>query len=448
MEYMITIKKIFNLFSNKPQADFLLNKSKVFCMAPWVHQYIFPEGKVFPCCISAHNLNDYIGDLSKGETLEQIWNSEKTTKIRSNMLCEKKSDLCKLCYQYEALNKKSSRQEFNENFAHHINQAVATKPGSKVEGFNIRSIDFRFSNICNLTCRICSPVFSSKWHNEGVETGVTDKNWNTGKSIIYPVKDIEELWLQVEPLLSGLESIHFAGGEPLMMEEHYRILNYLIANRKTDVRISYNTNFSELRYKRYDVLELWKQLKNVSVCASLDGMGKKGELMRSGISWIKVEENRKRMLLETPHVSFQLTPTVSILNVLHLPDFFSNWIDRGLMKAKEINIYLLFEPYFYNIINLPEQVKVQVERKYEDFITNYVRKKLEPAEALYVEEQFKMVLNHMRSASEFKPANDAYMQFSFNSYNQALDNLRNENTIEVFPELEAVFSEDKPPIKS
>ena len=40
-----------------------LYNSKVFCMMPWVHTHIWPNGNAFPCCMSDSdieygNLND------------------------------------------------------------------------------------------------------------------------------------------------------------------------------------------------------------------------------------------------------------------------------------------------------------------------------------------------------------------------------------------------------
>ena len=410
-------------------------------MAPWVHQHFGPEGKVFPCCIAANDLQDNLGDLSNGDTLQQIWNSSATQKLRSNMLSGVKSKICELCYKYEHINKKSSRQEFNEEFGKYIQDVVNTSNEGEVKEFAVRSIDFRFSNICNLTCRMCSPYFSSKWHAEGVKLGIANSQKNEGKSVVYPVEDFDTLWRQVEPMLPALEKIHFAGGEPLMMEEHYRILECLIALGKFDVQISYNTNFSEFRYKKYDVIGFWKKLRNVSVCASLDGMGQRGEFMRKGISWDKIESNRRRMLAEVPHVNFQLTPTVSIMNVLHLPDFFASWVDRKLMTPDQINIYLLFEPYFYNIINLPLYLKREVEKKYAGFFDDYVKKKFPDSVARFVMGQFNTVLNHMNSAETFKEIGQAYSEFSFQSYNQSLDEMRGEKFAQIFPELKDLISE-------
>jgi MoaA/NifB/PqqE/SkfB family radical SAM enzyme len=335
------------------------------------------------------------------------------------------------------LGKVSSRQEFNEMFKHHSNLVTESDNTGYVKDFDLKFVDYRFSNICNLTCRICSPHFSSKWHADAISLEIISPSQTT--SLIRPTSNIGSLWGQLVSLLDGLERIHFAGGEPLMMEEHYRILEYLISKEKTDVMITYNTNFSELVYKRWDVIEFWKHFKHISVCASLDGMGRRGELMRKGIKWDIVEGNRKRMLNEVPHASFQLTPTVSVMNVLHLPDFFIDWIEKGLLQPEELNIYLLFEPYFYNIVNLSIDLKEKVHKKYTDFFNQYVHVNFEKNKADYVHAQFNTVLTHMHSSKEFKPEGIAYGQFSFASYNKKLDELRNENFIEVFPELKSIL---------
>lgn len=82
---MNSIKDYFSLrFWSKRRE--LLHTSDVFCMAPWVHQYMFTDGKVFPCCISAHDIDENLGDLRKGETLPEIWNNEKTATLRKNMV--------------------------------------------------------------------------------------------------------------------------------------------------------------------------------------------------------------------------------------------------------------------------------------------------------------------------------------------------------------------------
>jgi hypothetical protein len=68
------------------------------------------------------------------------------------------------------------------------------------------------------------------------------------------------MWTQLEPHLDYVEQIYFAGGEPLLMEEHYRILDELVRRKRFDVRLIYNTNFTHTDLKGNSVFEYWKQL--------------------------------------------------------------------------------------------------------------------------------------------------------------------------------------------
>jgi organic radical activating enzyme len=414
--------------------ELLLQQSEIFCMAPWVHQYMFPDGRVFPCCIAAQDINNPLGNLSKGETLEQIWNSNQTKALRMAMLQGKKTSLCENCYKYQDLGKKSSREEFNEMFSHHIDLVDKTGEDGNLEEFSLKFIDFRFSNICNLRCRTCSHHFSNKWFEESKLMGFTT---GSDRSIIYPVKDIEELWQHVEPILDGLERVHFAGEEPLVMEEHFRILQHLIARKKNDVQLTYNTNFADFKYKQYDVFELWSKFKNVTVLASLDAMGERGEYMRKGINWATVKENRFRLMTETPHIQFKIIPTVSIMNVLHLPDFYLDWLGKGFLGPRDINVYLLFEPYFYNIITLPVEIKEQVLVRYNIFYNSQLFM-LSKADKEYVVEQFNIVLKHMMNDPEKMPE-DYYSGHTFKTYNGFLDLHRKESFADVFPELRGLL---------
>ena len=424
------------LGSEKPSAkNNLLEKSEVFCMAPWVHLHVATKGQIFPCCISAHYLEDAIGN-AKVDSLEASWNSDKMKQLRRNMLEGKRSNLCKLCYQYQGIDEQSPRHDFNNDFGHHFPLVGDTKPDGTFESFELKTIDFRFSNLCNFRCRICSHHFSTSWFSDAIEVGTA--KIEDGRLIV-PVENPEELWEQMVPILPHLERIHFAGGEPLIMEEHYRILMFFIENKMSHVQLSYNTNFSEIKFKGQDVFELWKNFDHLSICASLDGMGPRGEFMRKGQNWKQTVDNRKRMLKECPHVGFMLTPAVSIMNVLHLPDFYQNWVEQGLIKPKEIMVYIVFEPDFFNIQDLPYFFKKRIQAKYQLFFDNCLSTFDEESKQ-YALLQFNRILDHMNEVDKFQSDLESYNQQTFTSYNSTLDQLRNEDIVKVFPELEDLYN--------
>jgi hypothetical protein len=211
------------------------------------------------------------------------------------------------------------------------------------------------------------------------------------------------------------------------------MLEKLIEYNKTDIRILYNTNFSELRFKDKHVFDYWKHFKNVSVGASLDASGARAELMRKGTNWQQTLENRQRMRDEVPHVDFYVAATVSAMNILHVLDFHREWTDLGLIKAKDWNINICQSPEWYRVDILPEKFKKEV------VIPAYERhiEWLEPQDPL------KRATNGYKSLISFMNAKDNSHEWdTFNIEISKLDKLRNENFWDTFTELGTLRNND------
>jgi sulfatase maturation enzyme AslB (radical SAM superfamily) len=242
----------------------------------------------------------------------------------------------------------------------------------------------------------------------------------------YTAGDEDAMLEQMLPHIPYLEQVYFAGGEPLIMKEHYFMLEKLIEHNKTDVRIQYNTNFSELRFKDKHVFDYWKHFKNVSVGASLDASGARAELMRKGTDWSQTVNNRRRMMSEVPHVDFYVSATVSIMNVLHVLDFHREWVNLGLINAKDFNINICQSPEWYRVDILPEKFKHEVViPAYEKHI-----EWLEPLDSL------KRATTGYKSLISLMKSNNASNNWQlFLEHTTKLDTVRNENFWNVFPEL-------------
>jgi len=371
-------KKGYNYLSKKPfyidseqlshDQDYKLTQSKSFCMMPWVHMHAFPDGRAYPCCLS-----DYwhpVGDLRKN-TMEEVWNQDPYKRMRLNMLEDKSCKECVKCYEQEENGLFSLRNDANRNYGHHINEIEKTKSDGTHPEFKIRYWDVRFSNLCNFSCRSCGPIFSSNWYNDHVKLykRKPDVPGRDMARVEYTAGDEEAMLEQMLPHIPYLEQVYFAGGEPLIMKEHYFLLEKLIEYGKTDIRIQYNTNFSELRYKDKHVFNYWKHFKNVSVGASLDASGARAELMRKGTNWKQTLENRKLMMKEVPHVDFYIAATISAMNVLHVIDFHKEWTELGLVQAKDFNINLCQSPEWYRPNIFPDWFKEKIIKpKYQEHI--------------------------------------------------------------------------------
>ena len=406
-----------------------LTESETFCMLPWVHMHAFPDGRAYPCCLSEYW--HPVGDLRKN-TMEEVWNQDAYKTMRVNMLNDKSCKECTKCYENERNGAFSMRNDANRNYGHLINEVDKTHEDGTNPEFKIRYWDVRFSNLCNMKCRSCGPIFSSQWYNDHVKlyNRVPDVLGRDMARIEYTTGNEDDMIAQMLPHVPYLEQVYFAGGEPLIMKEHYFMLDQLVEQNKRDVRIQYNTNFSELRYKDKHVFDYWKNFTNVSVGASLDGMGPQAELIRKGTEWTQTESNRRRMIEEVPHVDFYISATVSSMNVLHVLKFHRDWVEKGLIMPKDFNVNVCQSPDWYRIDIFPTWFKEQViYPAYEEHIAW-----LEPQDDLQrAVTGFKSLLNMMK-------ANDASDHWPrFVEETTKLDTIRNENFWDLFPEFKPLL---------
>ena len=390
-----------------------LIKSNTFCMLPWIHLHGWPTGEAFLCCMS----NTPIGNL-RNQTMEEVWNSDQMKTVRSNMLNDKPCSECKRCYDDEKNGLFSMRNSSNKHFGHHIKEIK-----DENADFKIRYWDVRFSNICNFKCRYCGPNFSSNWWEDKAALYGADKIGHN--KFLHAGKNKEDIWEQMIPHLPYIEQIYFAGGEPLLMEEHYRLLKWLVENGRTNVRLVYNTNFSELTFKKQNVLDWWKQFDSVSVGASLDACNRRAEYMRKGTVWSDIENNRKQMIEICPNVDFYISATVSVFNVLHITDFHKYWAYEGLIKAQDFNINILHGPDYYRADVLPHYYKEEAIAKIENTI-DWLRDKDHLTRAT---NGYKGLINFLNATDNSK------LLKKFFEITDQLDNLRVEKFEDVFPEL-------------
>ena len=414
-----------NLNDITDREKFLLTESKTFCMYPWIHLHAYPTGEAFPCCHAEMNIGK-IGNCRTQE-LKEIWNDTRLKLLRKDMLNEVANPTCNRCYEQENNGFFSGRQSANKHHGHHINRVEQTQLDGHVEKFEMTYWDIRFSNLCNLSCRSCGHIFSSSWYQDQAKLAGGD--WKDRNTVLnYAGRTETDMWEQLEPHLDYVEQIYFAGGEPLLMEEHYRILEELVKRKRFDVRLIYNTNFTHTKLKGKSVFEYWKQFDSVAVGASLDAAGPRAEYIRKGTDWAVVENNRREMLAVCPEVDFYISPTLSIMNAWHLPDFHQDWVKKGLIKAQDLNVNILQDPVFYRIDVATSEYKAQLATKFTDHI-NWLRG----------QDKLSRATVGFESAIKFMMATDnTHLIDTFWRKTHELDSIRKENILDVIPELAAL----------
>ena len=411
-----------NLNDITDREKFLLTESKTFCMYPWVHLHAYPTGEAYPCCQSEMKVGQ-IGNCRTSK-LKEIWNSDKQKQLRQDMLNETPNPTCGRCYEQEDSGFFSGRKSANKHHGHNIKRVLETNEDGSLDRFEMTYWDIRFSNLCNLKCRSCGHIFSSQWYQDQAKLAGGD--WKQQNSVLnYAGRTELDMWEQLEPHLDYVEQIYFAGGEPLLMEEHYRILEELVQRKLFHVRLIYNTNFTHTELKGKSVFEYWRKFNSVSVGASLDDSGSRAEYIRKGTDWTVVEQNRQDMLRICPEVDFYISPTLSIMNAWHLPDFHRDWVERGLIRVQDLNVNILQDPPHYRIDIATTEYKQRLATKY----LNHIMWLRESDLLGRATQGFESAINFMMATD------NTHLIDTFWRKTYELDGIRKENIMDVIPEL-------------
>lgn len=397
-----------------------MNK-KNFCISPWIHLHTWPNGQVYPCCMTP--MEYPIGNL-KNNNLKELWNSEKVKNLRLQFLEDQRPKSCHRCYEMEDMGQRSTRQRLNENYEKHFQKIDRTEKDGTFDEFNLVYWDFRFNNICNFKCRTCGPQLSTGWYED------TKKIWGRLPDDVKVIKENLETWNEIEPLFDIVEEIYFAGGEPLIMEEHYRILKKLDEMKRYDVHLRYNTNFSQLKYKNLQVNEIWPKFDSVHLSVSLDGNGPKGEYIRKNMEWSKILENRKKLNPMPKNIYFYINCTLSVMNSFHVVDFHRECLKTGFIETPDhFRLNILQFPLHFRLQAMPRDIKNRLILHYEKYI-----------EELSKEKHSKSIINDFHSAINFIKSEDLSHEIeNFKKNVFQVDSIRNEKFVEIFPELQEMI---------
>ena len=316
------------------------------CLLPWVELHINTLGQLKTCCAQ-------IGHLEKnnGAQLIESFNGANFKSIRAQFLAGETPKFCEACVMADAngLSYKSVKSKQWNSYA-----AEVLDPKNQDKRFPIRFLDLRFGNLCNFACRTCDSDNSSRWER-------IDALVNRGTNPAQPVNKETRLE-QIFSTLDEVEEIYFAGGEPLLSEEHYLVLEEIIRRKKTKIKITYNTNLSLLSSHGRDVLNLWSKLEQVIVYPSIDSIGPQGEYIRPGFKWAQFESN----FFKIEKYVGCLHSVLSAYNIFSISELILWSHQRNTM----LSIFPAYHPLEISASVLPESVRKEACEKMRTLMEN------------------------------------------------------------------------------
>lgn len=304
--------------------------SKVFCPAPFVHFFVHSSDVPKPCC--AAEIYDTWKTPKVVRGLRDEWESYHYTELRQAMIDGKKSDICKRCYAGEETGGISDRINMFDQYMRitpdlEINIENGNEYGSPLD------LDLRPGNLCNLQCRMCGPASSSQFNKE------VKKNTKLINFIEPFDEEFESVWASnrnleflLENIDKGIKRIKFLGGEPTIMPEVDRIMDYLIEHNKTDIQLFFTSNLTNTNNKFLDKIS---QFESVMFNLSMDGVGKTLEYIRYPVNWYSLQKNLSK-IAQLPNVvrRIDISFTLQAYNLHNLKDTLT-WVAEYNERASK-----------------------------------------------------------------------------------------------------------------
>jgi len=412
---------------NSLDKNFLLQDSKTFCMMPFMHLHTSPDGNAYPCCRAADKPS--FGNTNTN-TIKEIINSKDMSALRGDMVSEVPNSTCTICYNHESANIRSGRQYSNEEFSKYFESNVAEtlQADGSLSEFKMRFFDIRFSNICNMKCRTCGPEFSSQWEMEY-------KKHRLAKYIIINDNKQAALLEEIKTHIPHMDTAYFAGGEPLITEEHYILIEDMIRQGRTDIKLRYNTNISNLKFKDKDILSLWNKFDRVEISASIDHFGPRAEYIRHGTKWDDVLANLKKLRLQkSPRFDVSINTVVSIFNYMTIDTFYYYLIENELLCPDDstYSLYNMSSPNEYTATALPLKFKDIARPRLQLLHDRLSATGFGPDQLLHVKNMIKWVDGDHTWESNKE---------TFRAEVLATDKIRGEDFVKTFPELASLLED-------
>jgi hypothetical protein len=255
---------------------------------------------------------------------------------------------CDVCND-KLLNTSVYRSYFAHLFNHKYASVWDTTDETGYTTMKPVSWDYRFSNLCNFKCRMCGDMLSSSWESEQRKHNMI--NWHDPKNnwmqpdVKKQIEDFQSTQIEKEFADAveehRVEEIYWVGGEPLMYEQHWRYMKRIIElGDGPNVYARYNTNLSRVDYRGVNLYsDILSRLRDWQICASIDGTGRIGEYIRTGLNFDNWLENLNQGIAISNH-----SRQVRIDFTLTLPGLFE--VVKIQELAKGLNIDILAKVVF------------------------------------------------------------------------------------------------------
>lgn len=374
-----------------------LNKiSPSMCLAKWLQSTVMLQNGFTHSCHHprAHKINP--NDLKNNP--QGLHNTPIKFYAREEMLRGIQTEECNYCWNIENLEVDHLSDRTYKSASSwawpYKDKIKLLKIGEKI---NPTYLEVSFENTCNFKCTYCTPDVSSRWMEEIKKHGpvpITNYELHSldfleeqGRMPIHRDEYnpyLAAFWEWWPELYQSLKVFRITGGEPLLSEHTWKVLDYIRENPRPDLTLAINTNMGipkKLVEKLIEyVNDLSTKIKEVQVFTSAEATGAQCEYIRSGMVWNEFDENVNLFLTKTnPALRLNFMVTANLLGATTFSDFL-RWIydlrvkynDNAAHNRIPIMISYLRWPNHICLTNLPDNLKQQYNTEWRELVKGLV----------------------------------------------------------------------------
>ena len=338
--------------------------SKIFCNVPWHKIFVRSTGHYTSCCVMQEDLST--------ATIEQMspvewFHSEQANQIRTAMLGDQPVDACSKCYYREQIGYESSRIKDNyksfifpgQNFDHsysespQVDEFEFSRNNQGVTSLQPRDYMLSLGNECNLACKMCAPIWSSRIADKYKSWNMLSDQLNVRNNWTSNDQNWQRL-LQSLTSRSDLVRLTLLGGETTMNKKFYELIDFLIDHDRTDVVLHFITNAT---IYSQEVIDKLKKFKGLYIEFSLESIEKNNHYIRQGSDTQQVISNILQMQSQLAHnTNFTISSAPQSLSI----NTYDKLIRWALAHKIPIQGHPVVKPSYFNIAVLPAELRSKI----------------------------------------------------------------------------------------
>lgn len=436
-----------------------INKvSSSFCVAKWKQVTIhLHTGQTHSC----HHPGTHTVPLSElVDNPSALHNTNYKKMLRKMMLNGQRPSECQYCWNIEDLGEGfiSDRHIKSNDFwaEPHIDE-IANLPWDA----NIAPsyVEVSFSHTCNFKCLYCYPHISSSWQAEIEKFGHIELDrplhlisWWKAKGL-EPRADtdnpyVEAFWRWLPDLYPSLKVLRVTGGEPLLSENTYKLLEYIEAKPHPDLDLAINSNLGvHPRFVEKLSLNIKKarnNVKSIRIYTSVDSWGPQAEYIRTGLDLEVFEKNIETLFAEIPDLKITFMCTFNLLSYFNFQELLHKILELKKKHSPNgaevyLDISYLRHPEFLSLLLASDKTKEKLH-SFLGFMLNN-RHDWESNKIGFIDFE----IEKMSRLLEYAMRGDLYFDLdvqrsSFKKFTKEMDERRKTNFPQVFPEMSEIYS--------